>query len=171
MLYGVEESAGGRALIMELVEGPTLAELIASTGRASHGGGLAIPEALAIARQIAGALESAHEHGLIHRDLKPANVKVAADGVVKVLDFGLAKIIRPSHDETPSLANSPTVTSDGTRLGVILGTAAYMSPEQARGKPVDKRTDVWAFGCVLHDADGPSGILDVTTPVACSPAC
>ena len=170
VLYGIEEaeSAGGRALIMELVEGPTLAELIASTGRASHGGGLAIPEALAIARQIAGALESAHEHGLIHRDLKPANVKVAADGVVKVLDFGLAKIIRPSHDETPSLANSPTVTSDGTRQGVILGTAAYMSPEQARGKPVDKRTDVWAFGCVLYemltgrpafDGDDASGVL------------
>ncbi len=150
VLYGVEDHAAGRALIMELVEGPTLAELIAAAK--SRAGGLPIADGLAIARQIASALESAHEHGLIHRDLKPANVKVTADGTVKVLDFGLAKVVM--HDRSDpgrSLANSPTVTSGGTRLGVILGTAAYMSPEQARGKLVDKRTDIWAFGCVLYE--------------------
>jgi len=137
-------------LVMELVEGPTLADRIAA-------GPLALDEALPIARQIAEALEAAHEQGIIHRDLKPANIKVRDDGTVKVLDFGLAKALDPAHGAGPTahggdLANSPTITSPAmTQLGVILGTAAYMSPEQARGKPVDKRADIWAFGCVLYE--------------------
>jgi serine/threonine-protein kinase len=145
-IYGIEESNGTRALVMELVEGETLAERIAR-------GPLPVDEAMFIAKQIAEALEAAHEHGIIHRDLKPANVKVRADGVVKVLDFGLAKAL-----ETPSAGNanvtaSPTITSpvQMTGVGVLLGTAAYMSPEQARGKAVDKRSDIWAFGCVLYE--------------------
>jgi len=137
-------------LVMELVEGPTLADRIAA-------GPLALDEALPIARQIAEALEAAHEQGIVHRDLKPANIKVRDDGTVKVLDFGLAKALDPAHGAGPTahggdLANSPTITSPAmTQLGVILGTAAYMSPEQARGKPVDKRADIWAFGCVLYE--------------------
>jgi serine/threonine protein kinase len=131
------------ALVLELVEGQTLAELIAR-------GAVPIAEALAIARQIADALDAAHEKGIIHRDLKPANIKITPDGVVKVLDFGLAKAA--SGDEsTPDLTQSPTVTVGGTREGVILGTPAYMSPEQARGLTLDKRTDIWAFGCVLYE--------------------
>ena len=111
---------------------------------------------MAIARQIAEALEAAHEQGIIHRDLKPANIKLRADGVVKVLDFGLAKALEPGSGigdgGSPNLANSPTITSPAmTMRGMILGTAAYMSPEQAKGKPVDKRTDIWAFGCVLYE--------------------
>src|SRR5215831_19050898 len=134
-IYGVE----GRALVMELVEG------------ASPKGPMPFDEAWRIASQIAAALEYAHDKGIVHRDLKPANVKVTPDGVVKLLDFGLAKAFA-GHGEAPSdPENSPTITLDGTELGVILGTAAYMSPEQARGKPVDKRTDIWAFGGVLYE--------------------
>ena len=131
------------ALVLELVEGDTLAERIAR-------GPLPINEALTIAHQIADALDAAHEKGIMHRDLKPANIKITPDGVVKVLDFGLAKAAS-GDGSVPDLTQSPTVTVGGTRDGVILGTAAYMSPEQARGKPIDKRTDVWAFGCVVYE--------------------
>ena len=141
-IYGVEEMDGTPALILELVDGDTLADRLAR-------GPIAISEALNIARQIADALEAAHEKGIIHRDLKPANIKITPDGVVKVLDFGLAKAA--SGDASgPDLTQSPD-TIGGTRDGAIRGTAAYMSPEQARGKPVDKRTDLWAFGCVLYE--------------------
>jgi eukaryotic-like serine/threonine-protein kinase len=152
-LYGLEESDGQRALVLELVEGPTLADRIAK-------GAIALDEALAIARQICDALEAAHERGVIHRDLKPANVKLRPDGTVKVLDFGLAKaIVDPAGSSDGS--QQPTITSPahlrqgygeaGTQVGVILGTAAYMSPEQARGRPVDRRADIWAFGVVLYE--------------------
>jgi serine/threonine protein kinase len=147
-IYGFEESDGVRALAMELAEGRTLAEIIA----ARHG--LPVSDALPIARQIADALEYAHERGIIHRDLKPANVKVTPDGIVKVLDFGLAKALdlqtAPSDlSNSPTL--SPTLSIAATQAGVIIGTAAYMSPEQARGKTVDRRADIWAFGCVLFE--------------------
>ena len=142
-IYGIEEAEGTRALVLELVEGPTLADRIAK-------GPLPIDEALPIAKQIAEALEAAHEAGVIHRDLKPANIKVREDGTVKVLDFGLAKAFAGDAPST-DLSQSPTVTAAGTREGVILGTAAYMSPEQARGQPLDKRTDIWSFGCVLYE--------------------
>jgi serine/threonine protein kinase len=143
-IYGLEESNGIRALVMELVEGPTLAEEIAL-------GPIAIEEALRVACEVAEALEAAHEKGIIHRDLKPANIKLAPGGKVKLLDFGLAKAL--GTDSLPAdLANSPTIPVEGTRQGIILGTAAYMSPEQARGKPVDKRSDIWSFGCVLYEA-------------------
>ena len=143
-IYGLEAMDGGRALVLELVEGDTIADRLA--------GGSAIPvgDALAIARQIADALEAAHEKGIVHRDLKPANIKITPDGVVKVLDFGLAKAAS-GEGSSPDLTQSPTIKASGTREGVILGTAAYMSPEQASGKPVDKRTDIWAFGCVLYE--------------------
>src|SRR2546426_2410500 len=133
-------------LVMELVEGPTLAERIAS-------GAIPLEELLPIARQIAEALGAAHERGIIHRDLKPANIKVTEGGTVKVLDFGLAKAFNP-QDSAANLneTNSPTLSIAATQAGVILGTAAYMSPEQARGKPLDKRTDIWSFGCVLYEA-------------------
>jgi serine/threonine-protein kinase len=144
-VYGLEESDGTKALVMELVEGPTLADRIAK-------GPIPPDDALSIARQIAEALEAAHEQGIIHRDLKPANVKIRSDGTVKVLDFGLAKAIEPMSAASKNLSHSPTITTPAmTHAGVILGTAAYMSPEQARGKAVDKRTDVWAFGCVLFE--------------------
>jgi serine/threonine-protein kinase len=154
-IHGFQESDGSsssrqtvRALVLELVEGPTLADRIAE-------GPIPIDEALAIARQIAEALEAAHEQGIIHRDLKPANIKVREDGTVKVLDFGLAKAFTGDRDRgSPgALMNSPTLTSPAqmTGVGVILGTAAYMSPEQARGRVVDKRADTWAFGCVLYE--------------------
>ena len=146
-IYGFEESNGTRALVMELVEGEDLSARIAR-------GPLPLEEALGIARQIAEALEAAHEQGIVHRDLKPANVKVRADGTVKVLDFGLAKAMEPAAGEgaRADLAHSPTLTAaHGTRLGVILGTAAYMSPEQARGSAVDERADVWALGVVLWE--------------------
>jgi Tol biopolymer transport system component len=147
-IYGIEDGpceAGPHvhALVLELVDGQTLADRIAR-------GPLPIVEALAIARQIADALDAAHEKGIIHRDLKPANIKITPDGVVKVLDFGLAKAAR-GDGSMPDLTQSPTVTVGGTGEGVILGTAAYMSPEQARGHEVDKRADIWAFGCVLYE--------------------
>jgi eukaryotic-like serine/threonine-protein kinase len=155
-IYGVEEHAGRQALVLELVEGPTLAELIASGSRTTRAGDRAapVPDALEIARQIALALEAAHEAGIVHRDLKPANVKVRPDGTVKVLDFGLAKALSPdgASGAAVELANSPTITSpQATALGVLIGTAAYMAPEQARGQAVDRRADVWAFGCVLFE--------------------
>jgi serine/threonine-protein kinase len=142
-IYGVEPVDGGRALVLELVEGETLADRIAHVP-------IPIAEALAIAQQIADALEAAHEKGIVHRDLKPANIKITPDGVVKVLDFGLAKAAA-GDGASPDLSQAPTVTGGVTRDGIVLGTAAYMSPEQARGKPVDKRADVWAFGCVLFE--------------------
>jgi serine/threonine protein kinase len=145
-IHGLEEAHSTTALVMELVEGEDLAERIAR-------GSLPIDEAIAIAKQIADALEAAHEQGIIHRDLKPANVKVRPDGTVKVLDFGLAKALQDPKTSSPQdLSASPTITSPAmTMRGVILGTAAYMSPEQAKGKAVDKRTDIWAFGCVLYE--------------------
>jgi eukaryotic-like serine/threonine-protein kinase len=143
-IYGLEESQGARALVLELVDGVTLADRLV-------GGALPLDEAWPIARQIAEALEAAHDHGIIHRDLKPANVKVRADGTVKVLDFGLAKVFDPTTTAADS-SQSPTLTSPAaTRIGIIMGTAAYMSPEQARGKVVDRRADVWAFGCVVYE--------------------
>ena len=141
-IYGIEEEGGTRALVLELVEGPTLADRIAK-------GPIPLDEALPIAKQIAEALEAAHEAGVIHRDLKPANIKVRDDGTVKVLDFGLAKALDTTPHGDPS--QSPTLTAAATQMGVIMGTAAYMSPEQARGRPVDRRADIWAFGCVLYE--------------------
>src|SRR5207253_8020873 len=134
--------AAVRALVLELVEGETLADRV-------QRGPVSVADALTIARQIADALDAAHEKGIVHRDLKPANVKITPDGVVKVLDFGLAKAA--GGDSTPDLSQSPTLTVGATRDGIILGTAAYMSPEQARGRPVDKRADLWAFGVVLYE--------------------
>ena len=142
-IYGFEESDGVRALVLELVEGPTLADRLAK-------GSIPLTELLGIARQIADALDAAHEKGIIHRDLKPANIKITPSGAVKVLDFGLAKAA-VGDGATPDLTQSPTITVGGTREGIILGTAAYMSPEQARGRAVDKRTDIWAFGCLLYE--------------------
>ena len=144
-IHGFEKAGAMQALVMELVDGPTLADRIAQ-------GALPLDEALPIAKQIADALEAAHEQGIIHRDLKPANVKLRADGAVKVLDFGLAKMTEPAGGVTSTASLSPTITSPAmTQLGVILGTAAYMSPEQAKGRGADKRSDVWAFGCVLYE--------------------
>ncbi len=148
-IHGLEKSAGTIALVTELVEGPTLADRIAQ-------GAIPIDEALPIAKQIAEALEAAHEQGIIHRDLKPANIKVRPDGTVKVLDFGLAKALEPASalraSAEQALSQAPTITTPAmTMAGMILGTAAYMSPEQARGKTVDKRADIWAFGCVLYE--------------------
>jgi serine/threonine-protein kinase len=145
-IYDVIESHGQPALVLELVEGETLAHRIAGTR-------LSIVAAVDVSKQIADALDTAHEAGIVHRDLKPGNIKITNDGLVKVLDFGLAKAIAAAAGETSDVdvANSPTVTEHGTRQGVILGTPAYMSPEQARGRRVDKRTDIWAFGCVLFE--------------------
>ena len=144
-IYGLEESGGVRALVMELVEGDDLSRRIAR-------GALPFDDALPIAQQIAEALGAAHEQGVIHRDLKPANIKVRSDGVVKVLDFGLAKALEPAGAPSPSLSQAPTITTPAmTQTGVILGTAAYMSPEQAREKTVDRRADIWAFGAVLFE--------------------
>ena len=144
-IHGLEESEGTKALVMELVEGPTLADRIGQ-------GAIPVDEALPIAKQIAEALEAAHEQGIIHRDLKPANVKVRPDGTVKVLDFGLAKALEPTSAMSPGMSQAPTITTPAmTQAGMILGTAAYMSPEQAKGRTVDKRSDVWAFGAVLYE--------------------
>ena len=141
-IHGLEESGGVKALVLELIDGPTLAERIAR-------GPIPLDEAFPIAKQIAEALEAAHEAGVIHRDLKPANIKVREDGTVKVLDFGLAKALDAAPAGDPD--QSPTLTAAATQMGVIMGTAAYMSPEQARGNPVDKRADIWAFGVVLFE--------------------
>ena len=149
-IHGLEESPDAKALVMEMVEGPTLADRIAQ-------GAMPVDEALAIARQIADALEAAHERGVVHRDLKPANIKVRPDGMVKVLDFGLAKLADPGFgmgdSDAVSATIGPTITSPAmvTGAGIILGTAAYMSPEQASGRPVDRRSDLWAFGVVLFE--------------------
>src|SRR5215471_7592179 len=143
-IYGLEESRGSPFLVLELVPGETLAERLAA-------GPLPIDEAFAVCRQVAEALEAAHASGIIHRDLKPANIKVTPSGKVKVLDFGLAKALACETGPGRDLSLSPTVTSGGTARGVVLGTASYMSPEQARGKPVDRRTDIWSFGCVLFE--------------------
>jgi len=142
-IHGLEESNGIRALVMELVEGHTLEE------RITHGP-IPLEEALPVAKQIAEALEYAHEKGVIHRDLKPANIKLTPDGQVKVLDFGLAKALEGDAGEV-NVSTSPTISAAATRAGVLLGTAAYMSPEQAKGKAVDRRADIWAFGCVLFE--------------------
>ncbi|HJZ73819.1 MAG TPA: protein kinase [Vicinamibacterales bacterium] len=143
-IYGVEQSDGGQVLILELVEGRTLADRIAQ-------GPISLDEALPIVRQVCNALDAAHQQGIIHRDLKPSNIKIRADGTVKVLDFGLAKIL-VRNGPASEQSEVPTQTPEaGTRIGLILGTPAYMSPEQTRGAVVDKRTDVWAFGCVLYE--------------------
>ena len=144
-IHGLEESGGMTALVMELVEGEDLSQRIAR-------GAIPLDEALLIARQIAEALEAAHEQGIIHRDLKPANIKVRADGTVKVLDFGLAKAMDPAGPSSGQAMNSPTITTPAmTQAGIILGTAAYMAPEQARGRPLDRRADIWSFGVVLFE--------------------
>jgi len=149
-IFGLEESDGVRALVMELVEGPTLAERL-------EAGALPFDELLPVARQIAGALEEAHEKGIVHRDLKPQNVKLSRAGTVKVLDFGLAKALdapgaAADVARSPTLASSPTLTAaHGTQLGMVLGTAAYMAPEQAAGKPIDRRADIWSFGVLLYE--------------------
>ena len=139
-IHGLEEGDGIVALVLEIVEGRTLAERLAA-------GPIPISEALALARQIADGMEAAHEKGVIHRDLKPANIKIRPDDVVKILDFGVAKAVT----EHASAEDAPTLTVNLTRDSAIVGTAAYMSPEQARGLPVDKRTDIWAFGCLLYE--------------------
>ena len=159
-IYGIEEADDTRALVLELVEGPTLADRVKQ-------GPIPADEALPIAKQIAEALEAAHEAGVIHRDLKPANIKVKDDGTVKVLDFGLAKALDTTPGGDPS--QSPTLTAAATQMGVIMGTAAYMSPEQARGKTVDKRADIWAFGCVLYEmltSQRPFGADEVSDTLA-----
>jgi serine/threonine protein kinase len=154
-IYGVEDAGGMTALVLELIEGDTLAE------RITPNRGVPLDSALHIARQIADALEAAHEKGIVHRDLKPANIKLTADDQVKVLDFGLAKNSADATDADPVL--SPTMTAVATRDGTLLGTAAYMSPEQARGKQVDKRADIWAFGLrALRAAHRTPGISPAT---------
>ena len=149
-IYGVAEGEGRRGLVLELVEGETLAERLQRAAARGARVGLPIPEALGIARQLVEALDAAHERGIVHRDLKPANIKITPEGVVKVLDFGLATAVA-GEGAAADLTKSPTITVGATGEGVILGTAPYMSPEQARGLPVDKRTDIWAFGCVLYE--------------------
>lgn len=143
-VYGLEESDHRRALVMELVEGPTLAERIAL-------GAIPVDEALPIAKQVCEGLEYAHERGVVHRDLKPANVKLTPEGQVKILDFGLAKALDAVDATASDPSSSPTLTRMATHVGIILGTAAYMSPEQAKGKAADRRADVWAFGCLLYE--------------------
>ena len=144
-IYGLEEADGIKALVLELVEGPTLADRIAE-------GPLPLDEMLPIVRQIADALDTAHEQGIVHRDLKPSNIKVRSDGTVKVLDYGLAKAMPATAGaDDASVSQSPTLTAGPTQLGVVLGTAAYMAPEQARGQPIDRRADIWSFGCVVYE--------------------
>src|SRR5687767_6470593 len=158
-VYGVE----GHAPVMEFVPGEDLAQRIAR-------GPIPIDDAIELAKQIACGLEAAHERGIVHRDLKPANVRITPDGTAKVLDFGLAKALDPlGGSGAMNTLNSPTFTSPATELGMIVGTAAYMSPEQARGKPVDKRADIWAFGCVVYEmltARRPFGGETVTDALA-----
>ena len=143
-IHGLEEADGVRALVLELIEGEDLFERIAK-------GPIPLEKSLKIALQIAEALEAAHEKGIIHRDLKPANVKVTPDGQVKVLDFGLAKAMEETPTSSPEMTQSPTLTKQATQAGIILGTAAYMSPEQARGIPADVRSDIWGFGVILFE--------------------
>jgi serine/threonine-protein kinase len=143
-IYGVEESGGQLALVLEHVDGETLAERIRK-------GAMPIQDALRIAFQMAEALEAAHEKSVIHRDLKPANVKITSQGIVKVLDFGLAKALQDEPTISPSVSQSPTLSAAATGAGIILGTAGYMAPEQARGRPADRRADIWAFGVVLFE--------------------
>ncbi|HEV8317096.1 MAG TPA: serine/threonine-protein kinase [Vicinamibacterales bacterium] len=146
MIHGLEQAEGAQALVMELVEGDELAQRLAR-------GAIPIDEALPIAKQVAEALETAHEQGIIHRDLKPSNIKVRDDGTVKVLDFGLARAMDSAVGSAPHVSQSPTITTPAmmTGVGMILGTAAYMSPEQAKGRAADRRSDLWAFGCVLYE--------------------
>src|SRR5215813_9433126 len=143
-IYGLEESNGTRALVLALIDGPTLADRIAQNP-------LPVAEGTDVALQIAAAFEYAHDRGVIHRDLKPANVKITADGTVKVLDFGFAKAMEEEPQTTAAGENSPTVTLGATRPGIILGTAAYISPEQVKGKRADRRSDIWSFGVVLYE--------------------
>src|SRR5262249_10271673 len=143
-IYDLEEANGTRFLVLELVEGETLAERVAR-------GPIPVEEALDIAKYICEALEAAHEKGIVHRDLKPANVKITPDGTVKVLDFGLAKAMDFAPPETARTSNSPTISVLATNAGVILGTAGYMSPEQAKGRNADQRSDLFSFGCVLYE--------------------
>jgi eukaryotic-like serine/threonine-protein kinase len=142
-IHGLEEREGTRFLVLELVEGETLADRL-------NRGAIPVDEALPVAKQIADALEAAHEKGIVHRDLKPANIKITPEGKVKVLDFGLAKIFEPARTDDPASSNSPTLMS-GSMVGVLVGTAAYMSPEQARGRTTDRSSDIWSFGCVLYE--------------------
>src|SRR5216683_3197963 len=142
-IYGFEDAGNVPALVLELVEGDTLDDRV-------RRGPLPLSETLALAQQITDALDAAHRAGIVHRDLKPSNIKITPDGVVKVLDFGLAKALTAEGSD-PNLSKSATMTASGTIAGVILGTAGYMSPEQAKGRPVDRRTDIWAFGCVLYE--------------------
>src|SRR5262249_28363812 len=140
--HDLQEANGSRFLVLELVEGETLADRLKR-------GPIPLDEAVPIAKQIVDALEAAHDRGIVHRDLKPGNIKQTPEGTVKVLDFGLAKAAQSLLTPEPGFSNSPTLMSGS--MGVILGTAPYMSPEQARGKQVDARTDIWAFGCVLYE--------------------
>ncbi len=161
-IYGLEATTGVQALVLELVEGPSLSERIAA-------GPLPMKEALGIATQLADAIDAAHERGIVHRDLKPANIKLTAAGRVKVLDFGLAKLIAEAKEIEADPSESPTITSDGTLQGVLLGTPAYMSPQQARGQSLDARTDIWSFGCVLFEmltGRGPFAASTVSDTIA-----